>query len=54
MYATRKTQIERIKAKIQQLFNILMMSYFIIGAYIKPNFVQCVKTKTTHFLSINY
>lgn len=49
MYATRKAQIGRTKAKIQQLFNILMMSYFIIGAYIKPNFVQCVKSKTTLF-----
>ena len=55
MYATRKTQIGRTKVKIQQLFNILMNVLFLyLGARIKPYFVQCVKTKTTHFLSINY
>ena len=55
MYATRKAQIGRTKAKIQQLFNILMNVLFLyLGARIKPYFVQCVKTKTTHFLSINY
>ena len=55
MYATRRMQIERTKAKIQQLFSVLMnVVFYNMEILIKPNFVQCVKTKTTHFLSINY
>jgi hypothetical protein len=50
MYATRKAQIGRTKAKIQELFSVLMNVLFLyLGARIKPYFVQCVKTKTTQF-----
>ena len=50
MYATRRMQIERIKAKIQQLFSVLIdVVFYNMEILIKPYFVQCVKTKTTHF-----